>query len=324
MMLRLSAGLAAICYLAGVPAGASEAPPPLPERKAAAVAAPPPDIWSPAEIATAQAQCAAALQKIDAVIEPQPPIKEGECGTAAPVKLLSIGKNPTVTFSPAALVNCGMLEPLHRWVTKELQPLASRQLGSRIVKIEVMSDYSCRRALGRKGKKLSEHAYVDALDIRGFETAKKQKVTVLGGWGPNRRDIAAMVAAARVAAVKKETEAKASTRAGNAAEMASHVRKKQTLAVDAARLGGPDESPRLKPLTQKNAVGPLPPPGTDGAPDLTPLLAKTNVPDARFLRAAHAAACRIFGTTLGPEANEMHRNHFHVDMAVRKIKPICD
>ena len=45
---------------------------------------------------------------------------------------------------------------------------------------------------------------------------------------------------------------------------------------------------------------------------------------AKFLRAAHAAACRIFGTTLGPEANNAHRNHFHVDMAKRKYKKICD
>ncbi|HXE00761.1 MAG TPA: extensin family protein [Hyphomicrobium sp.] len=39
---------------------------------------------------------------------------------------------------------------------------------------------------------------------------------------------------------------------------------------------------------------------------------------------AHAAACRIFGTTLGPEANADHRNHFHVDMAPRKFTKICD
>lgn len=47
-------------------------------------------------------------------------------------------------------------------------------------------------------------------------------------------------------------------------------------------------------------------------------------PKPEFLRAAHASACRIFGTTLGPEANAAHRNHFHVDMAPRKFKKICD
>ena len=45
---------------------------------------------------------------------------------------------------------------------------------------------------------------------------------------------------------------------------------------------------------------------------------------ANFCIEAHAAACRIFGTTLGPEANADHRNHFHVDMAPRKFTKICD
>jgi hypothetical protein len=44
---------------------------------------------------------------------------------------------------------------------------------------------------------------------------------------------------------------------------------------------------------------------------------------AAFLHAVHAGACRIFGTTLGPEANEAHKNHFHLDMTERR-QPLCD
>lgn len=47
-------------------------------------------------------------------------------------------------------------------------------------------------------------------------------------------------------------------------------------------------------------------------------------PRQRFLRRIHAGACRHFGTVLGPEANEAHRNHFHVDMAERPVKRICE
>jgi hypothetical protein len=43
-----------------------------------------------------------------------------------------------------------------------------------------------------------------------------------------------------------------------------------------------------------------------------------------FLRGAHRAACQIFGTVLGPEANSAHKNHFHVDMAERKHQAICE
>lgn len=37
-------------------------------------------------------------------------------------------------------------------------------------------------------------------------------------------------------------------------------------------------------------------------------------PKARFLRAVHGSACKIFTTTLGPEANTSHENHFHLDL----------
>lgn len=34
----------------------------------------------------------------------------------------------------------------------------------------------------------------------------------------------------------------------------------------------------------------------------------------KFLRAVHDDACRIFSVTLGPDYNEAHRDHFHVDV----------
>ncbi len=52
--------------------------------------------------------------------------------------------------------------------------------------------------------------------------------------------------------------------------------------------------------------------------------ARQETPPWRSYTMRHDAACRIFGTTLGLEANDAHRNHFHVDMAERKVKKICD
>jgi hypothetical protein len=37
-------------------------------------------------------------------------------------------------------------------------------------------------------------------------------------------------------------------------------------------------------------------------------------PEAAFLKAVHDGACRVFGTTLGPDYNTTHYTHFHVDM----------
>ncbi len=333
--------------------------PPLPERKTAKASpiAPPPETWTTAEIDAAKARCTDALKGVDAEIKYEAPIKEGLCGTPAPVRLSRIG---SVTFTPAALINCGMLAPLSTWISKDLQPLAQRQLGAKIAEIEVMSDYSCRTAFGRVGKKLSEHAYVDALDIRGFTTVKREQVVVLNSWGATSRDIAAAAAATKA---KEEQLAAAQTEAVNAQRDnlrdgkpdgterpaptptasslgtpgSGAVKASRSGGVDkvtvilsgsgkkatAARLGGPDDQlladadrkskKTLAQGTQKSAAI---------SPDL--LAARPAGPQARFLREAHAAACRIFGTTLGPEANEAHRNHFHVDMAERKVKKICD
>jgi hypothetical protein len=42
-----------------------------------------------------------------------------------------------------------------------------------------------------------------------------------------------------------------------------------------------------------------------------------------FLHEVHNGACKIFGTTLGPEANADHKNHFHLDAKERR-HPLCD
>lgn len=42
-----------------------------------------------------------------------------------------------------------------------------------------------------------------------------------------------------------------------------------------------------------------------------------------FLHALHDSACKRFGTVLGPDANEAHKNHLHIDMAPRKQTNYC-
>jgi hypothetical protein len=42
--------------------------------------------------------------------------------------------------------------------------------------------------------------------------------------------------------------------------------------------------------------------------------ADANAPDGRMLRFAHDVACSMFTTTLGPEANALHKDHFHLDL----------
>ncbi len=334
--------------------------PPLPERKdpkaaqaAKKGAAAVPEVWSDTEIAAAKAHCAQVLQKLDAVYVEHPPIKEGKCGSAAPIRLMSLGTKQRVTFKPAALVNCDLASALSKWITQDVQPLAKKHLGERVTQISVMSDYACRASTGRRAHhRLSEHAYVDALDIRGFVTESGKTAYVLDTWGKTKRDIATEIAAAKAAAERQAAERAAADKAAqkNLQEKSSKPADAQAPTTVASNLGtagaglatrtrdgGVDKititlpgAPVRKPLEIAARLGGPKAPPKDDRPAQVAALGPQSIaipapgPRSQFLRAAHAAACRIFGTTLGPEANEAHRNHFHVDMAERKYKKICD
>lgn len=334
--------------------------------------------WPAVDVELARARCTQLLKGVDAVTVPEAPFRKGDCGTMAPVRLISIGKNPEVSLSPPAVITCDMVVALTKWMKEEVQPLARRHLGSEVIRMESMSDYSCRMAYGRVGNKLSEHGKANALDIRGFTTRKGDQAVVLADWGQTKRDVEKQIAAAKAAAAKAEAvklaAEKASKERAEAAEVAAKSENtgsplprktlieglptkhldpslalpasvsKEGFGMAPTRLGGPknavETKVEIKPIEEKKQKGAkkdtakkkqgkaepettaaLPQPGAEDQPAVAPA---PKSPTSKFLHEAHASACRIFGTTLGPEANEAHRNHFHVDMAERKVRKICD
>jgi hypothetical protein len=317
----------------------------IPDAKADAEAAAraegdPADTYTAQEIADAKAHCTAILAGIDAVAVPEEPIRRGNCGTPVPFQLISIGRSPQITLSPPALVTCDLVAALATWIKTDVQPAARRHLGSPITKIETMSSYSCRNAYGRKRANLSEHGRANALDIRSFVTAAQAESDVLAHWGPTVRDVQAQVAAAKAATekaaaeqamaaakVKRPTAPGASpqpdgpsvagavgTMIGSVPDLASRLPGARTREGNSAlglsppsRLGGPKSNDK--------AGASLAAPRAKAADGKTADVNTTG--RTQFLRDIHTGACRIFGTTLGPEANDAHRNHFHVDMAER-------
>jgi hypothetical protein len=321
-----------------------------------------PVTWPAADVAAAKARCAVILKRINAVAIEEAPIKEGACGAPAPIQLISIGKKPQISISPPAILTCEMAEALSTWVESNLQPLAREHLGAEIIKIETMSSYSCRNAYGRAHGKLSEHGIANALDIRGFVTASAKTAYVLEDWGTPQREILARIAAAKAAAEKMAADKAAAEKAAQTNQLA--VRSKPGAApvavpgtppsATASTVGAPAAGiarttiadgiskltvtiPGAKPQDQSATGFAVTEPNKLGGPKLTPTeklskpaalkvqdKAVTAASKVQFLHLAHEAACQIFGTTLGPEANAEHRNHFHVDMAERKFKKICD
>lgn len=307
--------------------------------------------WPQSEVELAKARCTAILKSLDAVAIPEPPVRQGACGAPAPVRLVSIGKKPQVALTPPPLVTCDMVEALHAWITKDVQPLAKRTLGTQIVSMELMSDYSCRNAYGSRNGRLSEHARANALDIRGFLTAKGEMTAFLEDWGPTGREIREIAArekaeAAKLAASKPppapqpQQTASAKAPAQPAETLSAAGLTRATIAEGLARIPSVPMTPRGEPaigFAASHLGGPKPAdarvpkragsqPAAAASANPAPIApALINVEGrAAFLRQAHDTACKTFGTVLGPEANRAHRNHLHIDLADRSTGAFCE
>ena len=301
-----------------------------PHAKAADTPATPPAEWSKQDIELATARCTALLKDLDLVAVPEAAFREGrECGTPAPMKLVSIGTSPQIAFSPPPVLTCDMIAALHKWLQREVQPLARKHLGAPIINVATMSSYSCRNAYGRTKSRLSEHGRVNALDIGAFVTAKGQTALVVADWGLTAREIAAQKSnegkVEGVAASEAKDPAPPAASA-TAPPPATGPSLRPSIAIEvpgiAVQIPRADQSLGLG-MVPSRLGGPKSPDGK--APDAAPAApAPPLTGKAAFLRAAHRTACRIFGTVLGPEANSWHKNHFHVDMAERKHGVICE
>ena len=47
------------------------------------------------------------------------------------------------------------------------------------------------------------------------------------------------------------------------------------------------------------------------------------IAEGKFLRLAHDGGCKVFSTVMGPEANNVHRTHLHLDLQDRKTT-VCE
>jgi hypothetical protein len=85
---------------------------------------------------------------------------------------------------PIDRITCEAAAALALWLAHEVQPLAERHFGRRIVRIASLGTYSCRNIAGnlaRAGAR-SEHASANAIDIAGFILADGRQVSVARHW----------------------------------------------------------------------------------------------------------------------------------------------
>jgi hypothetical protein len=202
---------------------------------------------------------------------------------------------------------------------------------------------------------MSEHGRANALDIKGFVTAQSLETGPLADWGMTERDIRAVVAAQlaadKAAAERRVASANAQPATADPQTKVAKLEKAGEETSPPAAVAGLAAAGALKnPFGQRldtiieglapvaeapradtgrgvaafafSAPSRLGGPKPQGAD--SPKILDASTAKALFLRAAHNSACQRFGTVLGPEANDDHRNHFHLDMAERPIRRICE
>jgi hypothetical protein len=200
-----------------------------------------------------------------------------------------------IEFDPPVVLNCTMVGALHAWLETKVQVAAKSFLGSPVAKVVGFS-YSCRTAYYQADTRLSQHAFANAIDIPLLVLANGQQIRVAGAWGPTRRDL------------KETTRAKSAsgaTREEDEAPIRSPARRSQ------------GTQPGKIVIVQKASAT------AAQEQEVQSARSASSVPQAKFLRSIHAGACALFSTVLGPEANEAHQHHLHLDLQERGVVKAC-
>jgi hypothetical protein len=128
-------------------------------------------------------QCLADLSRSGAEFTPLPDkYLPGGCSAVGTVKLTAVG----VPVTNLGAMTCRLATRFSEWTHDAVQEAARAWLDSPVVKIETFGTFNCRPIDGIAGKKLSQHAFANAVDVAAFDLADGKRITVKDGWrGPD-------------------------------------------------------------------------------------------------------------------------------------------
>lgn len=129
-----------------------------------------------------------------------------------------------------------------------------------------------------------------------FVLADGRKIDVTHGWGPTQRDLIAAAKAKKAAAGDTGSVGERKTEKNTKGSVSDVVKFSTAPALSSAS------------SADQSAVSGV-------APEA--------VAEGKSLRLAHDGGCKEFSTVLGPEANDAHRNHLHLDLQDRK-RSVCE
>lgn len=121
--------------------------------------------------------CRAVLERSGVRFAALPSAGEGECRREDRTVLAEAPLSP----SPPA-TTCAVAAAFELWLRRGVQPAARDLFDARVVRIEHLGAYSCRRMYGRDTGRWSEHATGNALDIAAFVLDDGRRISVAGDW----------------------------------------------------------------------------------------------------------------------------------------------
>jgi hypothetical protein len=104
----------------------------------------------------------------------------GACGMNYPFKVAAFAGG-TIGIRTQATLACPIIPTIDAWFLEVVQPAASLYFASSVVEVRSGS-YSCRGRNSRRGAKMSEHSFGNALDVMAFRLADGREIAVRGGW----------------------------------------------------------------------------------------------------------------------------------------------
>ncbi len=125
------------------------------------------------------AMCRRALAQARMAWTPLEDRVTGEhCGFTDAVRI----ERSSVAVGEAFSLSCRSALSLAMWERHVLQQAAQTHLGTKVTRIEHLGSYACRNLYGEQGRRRSQHATADALDLAGFVLEDGRRVRVLADW----------------------------------------------------------------------------------------------------------------------------------------------
>ncbi len=132
-----------------------------------------------AAFARDDAACFAAFDRARAGYERRPVVGTGAC--RASQRMVLTGNRFVPTMRPAnAAPGCAVTAAMALWDRDVVQPMAQKHFGQKVVALENLGSYNCRKIAGEQAQ--SQHSTANAIDISAFILADGTRISLIDDW----------------------------------------------------------------------------------------------------------------------------------------------